>query len=249
MSLHRSVTAALGALFALGMAPPLSAQSSGDGFLFASPSARISVRAGYDHANAGSDVFAQSIDMLTINKRDFSSLTIGVEAAASLSDRFDLSIDGSFSHASKGSEFRHFVDNNNQPIAQTTTFDRVPITANLRYYLTPPGRAIGKLAWIPSKVVPWIGVGGGMMHYQFSQDGDFVDFNTNNVFTRTIESSDWTATWHGMGGADLSLSPRLALRADARYVWARANLSSAFSGFDRIDLSGVQGTLGLTYRL
>ena len=161
----------------------------------------------------------------------------------------EVSVDVSFSRVSKGSEFRKFIDNNDKPIEQTTRFQRVPVTANLRFYLTEPGRSIGKLAWIPNKVVPWVGAGGGMMWYRFRQQGDFVDFRTSNVFRSDFDSSNLTGTLQGMGGADISLSPRMALRADARYVYAKAQLSRAFSGFDSIDLSGVQGTLGLTYRL
>ena len=249
MTLHRTAFVTLGALFALGAGAPLHAQRSGDGYLFHEPQGRLTIRAGYDHANAGSDVFAQAINQLTINKRDFSGLTLGAEAGFALTSRLDLSADVSYSHAGRGSEFRKFVDNNDKPIEQNTSFDRVPLTANLRFYLSEPGRSIGKLAWIPSKVVPWVGAGGGMMWYRFRQQGDFVDFKTNNVFRSTFESSDWTGTLQGMGGADFSLSPRMALRADARYVWAGAQLNQAFSGFDRIDLSGVQGALGLTYRL
>jgi hypothetical protein len=249
MTTQRTATIALGTLFALGAAAPLHAQRSGDGYLFHEPEARLTIRGGYDRANARSDVFAQAIDQLTINRSDFSGLTVGAEAAVPISSRFELSVDISYSHAGKGSEFRHFIDNNDQPIEQRTSFDRVPLTGNLRFYLAEPGRSIGKLAWIPSKIVPWIGVGGGMMYYRFLQQGDFVDFKTSNVFSSTFESSDWTGTVQGMGGADISLSPHVALRADARYVWAKAELSRSFAGFNRIDLSGVQGTLGLTYRL
>ena len=91
-----------------------------------------------------------------------------------------------------------------------------------------------------------------MMWYRFRQEGDFVDYQTNNVFTATGDAFDanaWTGMYQAMGGADFSLSPHVALRLDSRYVWAKAPLSRGFSGFDRIDLSGVQGTLGLTYRL
>ena len=249
MTTRRTAAVALGALLAIGTAAPLRAQHSGDGYLFHEPAGRITIRGGYDRANAKSDVFAQSIDLLTINRSDFSGLNIGAEAGFALTSRLELSLDASYSHAGKGSEFRHFVDNKDQPIEQRTSFDRVPLTANLRFYLTEPGRSIGRLAWIPSKVVPWVGAGGGMMYYRFLQQGDFVDFKTTNVFPSSFESSDWTYTYQGMAGADISLSPHVALRADARYLWAKAQLSRAFNGFDRIDLSGAQATLGLTYRL
>jgi hypothetical protein len=249
MRLPSKTSIALAAALALGVVLPATAQHAGNGYLFHEPQARLSFRMGYDHANANSDVFDQAVTDLTLNKRDFSGLTMGAEAAFALSSRIDLSVDVGYSRAQSGSEFRHFEDNNNLPIKQTTTFERVPITANLRYYLTPTGRRVGRLAWIPNKIVPWVGGGAGMMWYRFRQQGDFVDFNTLNVFPSDINSNDWTQTVHGMGGVDISLSPLVALRAESRYVWARAPLSQAFSGFDRIDLSGVQATLGLTFRL
>lgn len=249
MTKTRTATIALAAALALGVAPPARAQHGGDGYLFHEPNFRLSFRGGYDHANAHSDVFDQSIDLLTLNRRDFSGLTIGGEAAFAVTSRIDLSLDVGYSHAGSSSEFRHFIDNNNLPIQQSTSFDRVPLTGNIRFYLTQPGRSVGRLAWIPSKVVPWVGAGGGMMWYRFRQQGDFVDFKTNNVFPADLSSSDWTETWQGMGGLDISLTPLVVLRADSRYVWAKAPLSRDFSGFDRIDLSGVQATLGLTFRL
>lgn len=240
------------ALLALGAVAPLQGQSNGDGFMFHAPEGRLTLRAGYDHANAHSDIFDQSVDLLTLKRGDFSGITLGGEAAASIGSRFDISADISYSHKSKGSEYRYLIDNNKQPIEQNTSFDRVPLTVNARFYLIEPGRSIGKFAWIPSKVVPWIGGGAGYMWYRFHQTGDFVDYQTNFVFTATDDEFDataWTSMMHAMGGADISLSPHVALRLDSRYVWAKAPLSRAFSGFDRIDLSGVQGTLGLTYRL
>jgi hypothetical protein len=241
-----------GALFAIGAVAPLHAQSNGDGYMFHAPEGRLTVRAGYDHANAHSDIFDQSVDLLTLKRGDFSGITVGGEAAFSVGSRFDISADLSFTHKSKGSEYRNLIDNNNQPIEQNTSFDRVPLTVNARFYLVEPGRSIGKLAWIPNKVVPWVGGGAGYMYYTFHQTGDFVDYQNNNVFTATGDefyAHEWTGMYQAMGGADISLSPRVALRLDSRYVWAKAALTQGFTGFDKIDLSGVQGTLGLTYRL
>jgi opacity protein-like surface antigen len=249
MRLPRKTSIALAAALALGIVQPAIAQHAGNGYLFHEPQARLSFRMGYDHAMANSDVFDEAVTNLTLNKRDFSGMTLGGEAAFALTSRIDLSVDVGYSRAKSGSEFRHFEDNNNLPIEQTTTFERVPITANLRFYLTAPGRRVGRLAWIPNKVVPYVGGGAGMMWYRFRQQGDFVDFQTLNVFTSDIDSNDWTQTVNGMAGLDISLSPMVALRAESRYVWARAPLSRAFTGFDKIDLSGVQATLGLTFRL
>ena len=249
MGRQRKTTIAFAAVLALGTALPARAQRAGDGYLFHEPNARLSLRGGYAMANARSDVFDQSIDLLTLNKRDFGGLTLGGELAFAVASRLDLSLDAGYSHARSGSEFRHFIDNNDQPIEQKTTFDRIPLTVNARLYLTPPGRSVGRLAWIPSKVVPWVGGGAGVMWYRFRQQGDFVDFQTNNVFPSDLDSKEWTSVAQGMAGVDISLTPLMALRAESRYLWAKAPLSRSFAGFDRIDLSGVQATLGLTFRL
>ena len=239
---------AVAALFAVGVALPAEAQQ-GNGYLFHAPNVRFSLRGGYDHANANSDLFDQAVQDLSLNKSDFSSLTAGFEAAFTIGSRVDLSVDVGYSRSKHGSDFRHFIDNNDLPIEQTTTFERVPIMANLRVYLAPTGRSIGQLAWIPNKVVPFVGVGGGTMRYRFNQVGDFVDFQTTNVFPSEFNSEGWTPAMQGMGGVDFTITPMFAIRGEGRYVWAKAPLSRDFSGFNRIDLSGVQGTLGLTLRL
>ncbi len=225
------------------------AQMSGNGYLFGAPEGRFSIRTGYARANANSDLFGQVTSDLTLNRSDFSGPTIGAELAFALTPRLDLAFQADYAGRKKGSEYRNLIDNNNLPIEQTTTFVRVPVTANLRAYLAPNGRAIGKLAWIPAEIVPWVGAGGGAMWYSFKQTGDFVDVRTNRVFPDTFISDGWTPTVQGMGGVDVTLSPRVAVTADLRYTWARGNLSSDFVGFQKIDLSGFSTALGFTLRL
>jgi hypothetical protein len=243
-----STIAGLSALLA-ALAPPLHAQASGNGYLFGTPAARLSIQAGYAHANARSDLFDFAIENLTLERSSFSGPSIGGDLAVSVAPRLDLSISAGYSAAVRESEDRGFLDNNNLPIEQTTSFRRAPLTANAILYLTPRGRSVGKLAWIPATVVPWIGAGGGAMWYRFQQEGDFVDYQTLNVFTTKLETSGWAPALQGLGGVDVTLTPRIAFTADARYTWAKGAVSNDFSGFDRIDLSGVTGALGFMIRL
>jgi opacity protein-like surface antigen len=237
------------ALLALGVALPAGAQVAGDGFLFHRPYARVAVRGGYAIASAGSDLFDFTTEQLTLSKHDFSGLSLGANVGFGLSDRIDLVLDAGFSRTSKRSEFRDLVDNNRLPIEQRTTFERVPLTANIKYYLSPPGQAIGTAAWIPARLTPWIGAGAGAMRYRFKQEGDFVDFNTNAVFASTFDSAEWTPVVQGMAGVDFSLTPMIALTTEARYLYGKGELSRDFGGFDKIDLSGVSASVGLSFRL
>jgi hypothetical protein len=249
MSRHR-ITLSLVALLA---APAVvGAQGSGNGFLLGTPEGSVAIRLGYDHATAGSDIFTDpaTAGELGLKKGDFSGFSGAVDLGVRMSDRFDFVLGTAYAGTSHGSKYLHYLDNNDQPIEQTTSFQRVPISGSVKMYLTPRGRSIGKFAWIPNKVSPYLGAGGGLIWYRYRQAGDFVDFNTPDlrVFPATYESSAWTAEGHAFAGIDYSLNPRLALTAESRYTWARGPLSSDFSGFHRIDLSGISATAGLAVR-
>lgn len=225
------------------------AQSAGNGYLFHAPDATFSLRGGYSRAIAASDVFDDVTNQLTLDRRDFSSLTVGADAAVRMGGPFDLVMSAGFARSNHKSEFRDLVDNNDQPIEQTTTFERLPVTLSVRYNLAPPGRSIGRLAWIPSRLVPYVGAGVGGMRYRFKQEGDFVNYSTNAVFPAVLLSEGWTFVAQGMAGVDYNFSPRFGLSLDARYLHASSELSPAFQGYDRIDLSGLSATVGLSVRM
>jgi opacity protein-like surface antigen len=235
------------ALLVLG-ALPARAQSSGRGFLFREPLFSVTLRGGWAGANAKSDLFAFTTDQLTLNKGDFSSGSFGVDGAFRLRTGTHAVLSLGAASAKKRSEFRDFVDNNELPIEQTTSFTRVPITLSVKQYLMSTGRPIGRFAWIPARVSPFVGAGGGGMYYRFHQTGDFIDFQTMDVFPSQFESSGWTSTAHVMAGVDYSLAARFALTLEARYLWSSAPLSNDFSGFNKLDLSGLATSAGLTVR-
>ncbi|MFO0093628.1 MAG: hypothetical protein ACK54K_04905, partial [Gemmatimonadaceae bacterium] len=135
-----------------------------------------------------------------------------------------------------------------RPIEQRTQFRRVPLTAGLKWNLRPAGRTVSRYAWVPTRLVPYVAAGGGLMHYRFGQSGDFVDFRTNDVFGETLRSSGWTGTVYAAAGATWSLNPTVGLTSELRYDRARATLGRDFEGFDPIALSGVGLTAGLLFR-
>jgi hypothetical protein len=255
MTLHRHgitshiVRLILGCALALLWLPATAAaQGSGDGFLFGAPKGALRVRGGMDRARSGSDLFAFVTEQLTVNRSDFRSGTFGVDLDIALSSRVSVVAGGAVSRSKTPSEFRDWLDNRDLPITQTTSFDRLPVTAGVKVFLMKPGVSIGRLAWVPSRIAPFVGAGAGMMRYRFDQRGDFIDFDTTRVFFDEFKSDGWTPTVHALAGVDVTLSPRFAFTTEARYEWARSALSTDFSGFDPIDLSGVKVTAGLTIR-
>ncbi len=230
------------------VAAPAAARAQGEGFLFVDPRYTLSVFGGFAAASAGSDVFDFSIDELTLERGDFSGLDFGADMGFRLTPRMDLVLGFSRSGSSTKSEFRDWVDSEDQPIEQVTKFVRVPLSASLRYHFTPRGRTIGSFAWIPSQFVPWVGLGAGMMSYKFEQVGDFVDFETDEIFFDRFTSKGWAPMLQGSVGGGWSLSPRWMLNGELRYVYASATPEGGFEGFDRVDLSGLSTSVGIGLR-
>jgi hypothetical protein len=245
---HSLRIAAGGVAVACLAAVPARAQSSGDGFLFRRPYVSFTLRGGFNRASAGSDIFAFTTTRLTLDRGDFGSATFGGEVGVVLAPRFDLALAYSVARKTSSSEFRDWVDQSNLPIEQVTTFNRTALTAGLKAYLLPRGRAVGSLAWLPARAVPFVGAGGGMMSYRFEQVGDFIDFSTSKVFHDDFTAEGQTTTLYGLAGVDFSLTATFVLTAEARYNWARGPMGQDFVGFHRIDLSGVAVTTGVSAR-
>ncbi|HXE83469.1 MAG TPA: hypothetical protein VN513_09075 [Gemmatimonadales bacterium] len=239
----------LATIAGLTIATPSFAQKAGDGFLFQEPNGSWTFRGGFAVATAHSDIFGQITDQLTLDRADFSSATFGTALAISVSPRNDVVFDASYSNVHRASEFRDWVDNNDRPIQQSTSLRRIPITVGFRHYLTERGRAVGRFAWIPARRALYAEVGLGMMEYKFDQQGDFIDFQTLNVFSDRFVSQSWTPVAQGSLGLDMGLGSFTMLNLEARYTWSHARMSSDFQDFDRIDLSGMSVTAGLSFRI
>ena len=228
------------------VAPPANAQEEPD-FLFGAPRGAVSIRGGYLIASANSDIYEFFSEDLTVESKDFNALVFGMDVALALHPRLDVLAGFEYSRAAVDSEFREFEEDNGAPITQTTELRTVPLTGSIKLYLTPRGRTISRFAFVPSKARPYVGAGGGLIWYRLEQIGDFVDFADLSIFPSEFRSSGWGTEAHVFGGLDLQLSPEWYLSLEGRHVWADADVSGDFVGFDPIDLNGLRITVGFSY--
>jgi hypothetical protein len=256
------------AVFAVAVLLGVSSETSAQGqtpsrpdFLFGRPSGSIAFRGTWVIARGGDecpdanplrcrDVYRFVERQLTIDRGDFNTGAFATDVGFALSSRADVVVGFDFSRASIASEYRDFVDNNRLPIEQTTTLQELNLTGSIRFALTPRGREISRLAWVPGTVVPYVGGGGGMMWYEFKQVGDFVDALDVRptglaIFSDTFEGQGWTPSAHALAGVDVKLYHRWYLTVDGRYVWAAGDLGQEFENFDPIDLTGVRFGVGI----
>lgn len=245
-----ALTAALVlAVLAPGLLPTEARAQGEPDFLFRSPTVSLQVRAGGWLPRAEGEIYDFTTDELTIERSDFRAVFVGVEASHRLTDRIDVALSADFVRSETDSEFRDWVDQDDLPITQTTTLTLTPVQLGVKLYLTERGRAVGSHAWIPERWSPYVGGGAGVTWYTFTQVGDFVDFTDLAIFFDEFRSTGAAPTAHLRAGMDVTLSPRLFLTTDARYTWGSAELRNDFVGFEDIDLTGFQWTLGVGVRL
>ena len=216
-------------------------------FLFGRPSGTLGLRVSWLSNRSGSDWYDFVTDQLTIDRKNFNGPGIGTDLGITISPRLDVMVGFDYSQSTTASEYRRFVDNNRLPIEQSTLLRGANFSGGLKFALTERGREVGRLAWVPRKVVPYIGAGGGAMWFQVRQNGDFVDYVDLSVFTDVFESSGWAPTAHAFGGVDVRVLRRAYVTFDARYTWASGNLGPDWIDFDPIDLSGLRLSAGINF--
>jgi hypothetical protein len=214
-------------------------------FLFGRPQTTIGIRGGWHRAHTDSEIFNFTTDLLSLQKSDFSGTGIIVDVGFPLRNRLDVLIAVEYNRASALSEYRDFVEEGDLPIEQATTFGQVNVNGNLELALLSRGRAIGTHAWVPSKFIPYVGGGGGLLRYWFEQEGHFVDFFDLSIFTDTLTSTNWTLSTNVFAGIDVKVNRRFSISVEARYLWAQSELTQDFVGFDSINLSGLSITSGV----
>ena len=216
-------------------------------FLFDRPKGFIGFRFGRLFPRADSEVFDMITDQLTLEKSDFHAIDFGIDGGFDLQERVDLIFSFDYAKTTVDSEFRDYEDERGLPITQTTSLEQLPLTGGVKFLILPRGRKIGSFSWIPNRVVPFVGAGAGVLWYRLEQKGDFVDFETYEIFSARLESNGWTPTAYAGGGADINIAKGLFLTLDLRYFWAETRLKRDFVGFDKIDLAGLRATAGLQW--
>jgi len=238
----------LGLAALMALPTPALGQSEGNGFLFQRPRGTFTLRMGVSRPNATGDPFSDFASNLTLSQSSFVAFDVAGDLAFTVAPRLDVVLGTGWAGSQAPSEERHWTDQDNQPIRQTTTLQRVPLTVSVKLYLRDRGRSVGRFAWVPaSGLIPYVGAGGGLMYSRIHQWGNFVGSDTI-IHSDDFSSESWTGTVHAFLGLDLPLGPRWVATVEARYAYAKTPLGPDFSGFGDMNLSGFSVTAGLGVR-
>lgn len=216
-------------------------------FLFQKPKKYLGFRFGTFLPEADSGLFDMITTELTLEKSDFRAMDFGIDVGFNIYKRIDLVFNFDYSRRTENSEFRDYVDDQGLPITQSTKFTQTPLTAGIKFLLIPRGREIGQYTWLPSPIVPFLSGGAGFLWYEFKQSGDFVDYETLEIFPTVLESSGSVPSIYLGCGVDFNIFKATYITLDFKYSWADDNLDQDFVGFDPIDLSGIRITTGIRW--
>ena len=118
------------------------------------------------------------------------------------------------------------------------------LSGGVKFALVERGLEVSRLAWVPKQVVPYVGGGGGAVHYDLLQFGDFVDFRTSRIFASTLTSGGWAPMAQAFAGVDVRVLKRVYVTLDGRYQWSNATLGNDWIDFEPIDLNGFKLAAG-----
>ena len=95
------------------------------------------------------------------------------------------------------------------------------------------------------------GAGLGLVHYEFVQDGEFIDFESAalDIYSARTTSSSSAFLLRASGGVDISLGKQFVFTTEGRYNWAGDEpIPGDFRNFNRMDLDGLQLIAGIAVR-
>ena len=228
------------------------AQPASRGYLFKKPNGSFTMRAGYQVQNTASEPFLVERSLTTADSRSFDGFNLGFDLNFAVTRRVDVVLTTDMSTRTNTAEYTGGWNENGLPIVHKNTLDRFALGGGFRVNLVDRGRQISALAFIPAKIVPYVGATAGIMWYEFSQRGDFLDIiddTTADIFTDELHTDHYNVMGQAFAGVERRLNARWSVVGETRYTHSAAQLVKDYASFrEDINLSGLAFTLGASVR-
>ena len=118
------------------------------------------------------DVLVENLNFFDFSLKDFNGGTVGGDWLFGIGDYFDAGVGLGFYQRTVPSVYTDFVDLDGSEIVQDFRLRIVPLTATIR--VLPFGRQ--------TALQPYVGAGFGVFNWHYSEVGEFIDFNTFDIF-------------------------------------------------------------------
>lgn len=222
----------------------------------------MSFRLGYFFPQGKSELWQIEFDNLSLQATDFAGSTFGFAYEYFITNNFSVQFVFDGYSKNKSGFYQEYVAYNFEDGAWAYPSDfegeyvpghafKVSVTPiQLSLKIAPLGRR--------SRLIPFIGGGVGVYVWSARLQGDLIDFDDPWVdqdfdvtvypiyFSDIRDDNKLAIGFNVLGGVMFPLANRISIEGEAKYNFAKGSLDR-FVGFDKIDLSGIQISLGINY--
>jgi opacity protein-like surface antigen len=181
---------------------------------------------GYD-ARDDDDVLNANSTFLLFDIDDFNGASVGGEWLFPLARHIEGGIGVSYFSQTVPSVYADFVDPDGTEVDQDLHLRLVPLAFTVRLIPVDPR----------SPIQPYVGGGVGLISWEYSEVGEFIDFNAGReIFNERFEKSGTNAGPLVLGGIRFA-GDAFSTGFEIRYQWASGDLDPDFAA-PKIDLGG-----------
>jgi len=199
----------------------------------------VSLNLGYfavrgEDARIEDDVIVENLGLFAFDVGDFNNAAVGGDWLIGFGDFLEAGLGASFYRRTVPSIYDDFVDRDGSEIEQDFKLRVAPLTATLRFF--PFGLRRG--------VQPYVGGGLAVLDWRYSEVGEFVDFNTLDIFRDRFVAEGTDVGAVVLGGLRFAVGSRYGVGAEIRYHEAHGTVGID-KGFldERLDLTGITSQL------
>ena len=176
------------------------------------------------------DVVVENLSLFAFDLKDFNGPTISGEWVLPFGQYFETGVGVGYYQRTVPSVYTDFVNVDGAEIPQDFSLRVIPVSATVR--LLPTGRR--------TAVEPYVGGGLALLSWRYSEFGEFIDFNTFDVFQDRFIATGTDVGPLAVGGVRVPFGDRFALGGELRYQWG-SGVVGVENGFlnERIDLGGL----------
>ncbi|MBM41333.1 MAG: hypothetical protein CL483_05335 [Acidobacteria bacterium] len=180
------------------------------------------------------DVVVENLGLFAFTVDDFRGGSVGAEWLVETGDFLEVGVGVGFYRKTVLSVYNDFVNDDGTEIPQDFKLRVTPMTASVRFFPFSLGEP----------VQPYGGVGIGLFNWRYSEVGEFIDFNTFDVFRDRFVASGNDVGLVYLAGIRFQMSERFGIGGEVRYqdVIGAVGIDQGFLD-ERIDLGGLTSSL------
>ena len=217
------------AALAFGAPPPASAQSIAVHLGGFTPRA--------EDARVAGDVLFENLNYLLFDINDFKGFYLAGDFLLEVSRNLEVGVGVGYYQRSVPSVDRDFVNEDGSEIEQQLKLRIVPVNITARFL--PMGNR--------GAFQPYVGAGIGLLAYRYSETGQFVDYDTYDIYRESYVANGMAAGPVILGGVRVPVGRRTAIGGEIRYQRGSADIGTDFWG-EKLDLGGLSYSFTLTFR-